>query len=91
MLEFYLHHGDWRSSDRTMVTECVPHKISLTETQRRGLSYTASGYGKRIPTRYIVKYLCRWHRVYSDCFSNVASIYIISKGEKITVQTYEVQ
>jgi len=32
--------------------------------QEKGLSYTSSGYGKRIPTRYMVKFNNKWCRVY---------------------------
>jgi hypothetical protein len=46
---------------------------------------TQSGYGSRIPTDYIVKYLGRWHRVYCRIFSNIGTTYIRSRGEQILV------
>ena len=45
-----------------------------------GLSYTASGYGKDVPTRRKVKAFGIWYRVYSTCYSNVASCYIKARG-----------
>ena len=45
-----------------------------------GLSYTASGYGKDIPTRRKVRAFGRWYRVYSTCYSNAASCYIKARG-----------
>ena len=54
--------------------------------QKHGLMYTASGYGPKIPTRYKVRYNNRLYRVYSACFSNCSSEYIIIKGEKTSVR-----
>ena len=47
-----------------------------------GLSYTASGYGSRIPTNYMVRIGARWHRVYCAQYANVGSLYIRSKQGK---------
>lgn len=44
--------------------------------QDKGLSYTASGYGKRIPTEYMVKYNGKWRRVYCRIYSNSGTLYI---------------
>lgn len=56
----------------------------------KGLSYTASGYGKRIPTRHKVFFNDRWRRVYVCCFSNSGTAYIgewvTGRGAEITVQ-----
>ena len=41
-----------------------------------GKSYTASGYGKRIPTRWVVHVQNRWRRVYCCIFSNIGTLYI---------------
>jgi hypothetical protein len=43
---------------------------------KRGISYTATGYGNRIPTVYMVKWQGKWRRVYAACYGNVASTYI---------------
>jgi len=37
---------------------------------------TQSGYGKAMPTNYMVKYNNRWQRVKTICFSNCATMYI---------------
>lgn len=42
----------------------------------KGLSFTASGYGKRIPTRQMVKVNGKWRRVYCCVFSNSGTCYI---------------
>lgn len=49
--------------------------------QKKGISYTASGYGRKIPTPYVVTYKGRRRRVYACQFSNVATLYIIEKGD----------
>ena len=56
---------------------------SLLDWQKRGLQETASGYGKKLTTRYKVKYQSRMRRVYAICYSNLASYYIIVKKEKL--------
>lgn len=86
-IALYLQHGKPGSP---MTTEKVEHKESIMSWQERGLSFTASGYGHKIPTVYMVKYLGRWHRVYCRIFSNSGTCYILSKGEEIRVTEYEV-
>lgn len=41
---------------------------------------TASGYGAAIPTRYMVRYGWRWHRVRAMVYGNSGSLYIRSSG-----------
>lgn len=43
---------------------------------KAGLSYTASGYGDKIPTEFMVRYLGRWRRVYCRIFSNIGTLFI---------------
>lgn len=47
----------------------------------------AMGYGNKIRTDYMVQLggLPRWFRVYAICHSNVASTYIMTKGEKLFI------
>ena len=45
-----------------------------------GYGFTATGYGKHVPTRSKVRAFGRWYRVYSTCYSNVASCYIKARG-----------
>lgn len=79
----FLQHG---SADKPpMRTEEVRAKVDELPWQTLGLSYTATGYGARIPTRYKVRWAGRWYRVYCAQFSNAGAMYIESRGEKITV------
>jgi len=50
-----------------------------TSLPRSGL--TGSGYGNRLPTRYMVQFAGRWRRVYAACFGNSATLYIGKPGE----------
>jgi len=53
--------------------------------QVRGLMYTASGYGKKIPTSKQLYILGRWRRVYCDIFSNSGVCYVIVDGQEVNV------
>ena len=67
----------------------VESKQSPLWWQTAGLSFTASGYGKRIPTRTMVRYQGKWRRVYVYCFSNAGTAYIgkwvTGRGAELTV------
>ena len=55
----------------------------------RGLSFTATGYGMRIPTEYMVEFNDKWRRVYCRIFSNSGTLYIgqlRDKGERLIVR-----
>lgn len=60
----------------TFYTQSVEVKEKPLRWQERGLSFTASGYGSRIPTRYLVKFNDKWRRVYCRIYSNTGSLYI---------------
>jgi len=53
--------------------------------QLKGLSYTASGYGGKIPTVYMVKHNHRLKRVYCRILSNIGTCYILDHGERIII------
>ena len=58
--------------------EDLEHKVKLLWWQEKGLSYTASGYGRKIPTSHMVKLpgSPRWRRVYCCIFSNADTNYV---------------
>lgn len=53
----------------------------------KNLSYTRTGYGKKIPTEWQVKYNNRWYRVYVCIYSNSGTCYISTKNQDITVHS----
>ena len=55
--------------------------------QKMGLSYTAAGYGSKIPTRYMVRTVNqKWRRVYCVIFSNIGTCYVMHGKEKTIVE-----
>lgn len=78
----YLQFGDFGGP---YLTTRVEHKEKPLYHHVHGLQYTATGYGSKIPTRYMVKYDNRWYRVYSMCYSNVSTEYVLIDSEKVKV------
>lgn len=74
----FLHASTTRhdGAKDTFWTLEVPVKISMLEWQKRGLSYTATGYGAKIPTRYMVQFNGKWRRVYCRIYSNSGTCFI---------------
>ena len=62
-----------------------PVREKLLPWQARGLMYTRTGYGKKIPTSKQLFILNRWRRVYCDIFSNSGVCYVIVDGQEINV------
>lgn len=56
----------------------VPTKYAPLWWQRKGLSYTRDGYGRRIPTSYMIQLpgSPRWRRVYCCIYSNSGTCYV---------------
>jgi hypothetical protein len=52
--------------------------------QRMGLQYTASGYGSKIPSSKVVRFLDgKIRRVYITIYSNAGSAWITLGGERL--------
>lgn len=58
----------------------VPVKEAPLLWQEKGLSYTASGYGLKIPSRYMVQFRGRWRRVYICQMGNAGTAFLGSPG-----------
>ena len=58
---------------------------SLLPHQKAGLQYTASGYGRKIPTSYKIRDGKRWFRVYCCQYSNAGTCYYIKAGQWVIV------
>lgn len=66
----------------------VPCKREPMTHHKLGLSWTATGYGNRIPSEWLVKLHGRWRRVYIRQYTNSATAYIgrlEATGERIRV------
>ena len=62
-----------------------PTREKLLPWQERGLMYTPTGYGTKIPTRKQLFVLNRWRRVYSDIFANSGTAYVIVNGQEVNI------
>lgn len=82
-MKAYYQLGD--ANNLPMSTHQAEVKHAPTWWQLKGLMYTATGYGSKIPTEYMVKLGSRWCRVYCAIYSNIGRSYIVSKGVKVTV------
>jgi hypothetical protein len=70
----YIQHGEWGGPYRTVMADGV-----AVDANCRPNPY-AMGYGPKIPTPYLVLYRGRWRRVYSACYSNNGSTYVVISG-----------
>lgn len=68
--------------------EDLESKVELLWWQKKGLSYTASGYGSKIPTSRMVKLPGdkRWRRVYCTVFSNAGTCWVQTKNGRVLIR-----
>lgn len=78
MKTLFLHSKELRAdgSADSFLTQQVECKDSPLPWQERGLMYTATGYGRKIPTRQMIKVNGKWRRVYCCIFSSIGTCYI---------------
>lgn len=57
------------------------HRVTAMPLTRR----PADGYGRKLPTRHMVRYENRWRRVYCCIYSNAGTCYILKGGGWIVV------
>ena len=61
-------------------------KTDLLPWQKRGLQFTASGYGKKIPTNKKARIGKKWYRIYCCIFSNCGTCYIIKDKKHYIIE-----
>lgn len=61
-------------------------KEELLGWQKRGLMYTSTGYGDKIPTSKKIRVDGRWYRIYCCIFSNSGICYIRKGGELVIIR-----
>lgn len=59
--------------------------VDQPEWMQRGLTQTASGYGKKLNSGLKISFNGKLYRLYTTIFSNNGSIWFIVKGRKIYV------
>ena len=68
--------------------ECTKYAIRKNPMRHHklGLQYTATGYGSKIPTEYMVRTIDQtWRRVYCCIYSNSGTLYVMHGREKTIV------
>lgn len=58
------------------------------EWMRRGLQETASGYGKRLNSGWMIQFNGRLYRIYTTIYSNNGSCWFRTKGRTIYVDAF---
>jgi hypothetical protein len=65
------------------------HKVTAAkQTAVSPYQQTASGYGNKLQTSYMVQIdgVSRWYRIYCICWSNSGSIYVLVKGQRFFIR-----
>lgn len=81
-MQAYLQFGDNNGPFNTVKVTVIEKPMTH---HKLGLTYTATGYGSKLPSRYMIKWHGRWYRVYSICHSNVSTEYVLIGGKKVIV------
>ena len=86
-MQYYINGNSLDSNGNKCAyfTEEVEHKTKRLWWQERGLMYSASGYGSRIPTEAMIKWRGRWRRVYCCIWSNSGTCYIGKLSDRLFV------
>jgi hypothetical protein len=80
------HLPRFRRADPAPIQYLEPGTYEFSERilpwQAAGLQQTASGYGRKLTSRRILRIVGEkvWRRVYYVCFSNAGSSYVLIKG-----------
>ncbi|MDD4431574.1 MAG: hypothetical protein PHF61_09270 [Bacteroidales bacterium] len=64
-----------------------PTREKLLPWQSRGLMYTRTGYGTKIPTSKQLFISGRWRRVYCDVFANSGACYVIIDKQEVNINS----
>lgn len=75
------------------LTENIPFEVTIEPLwgHKKGLMYTSTGYGSKIPTEYKMKVNNRLYRVYCRIYSNIGSLYILQNKKRVFVYIQKVQ
>lgn len=68
-----------------MVNYLAAEQIQAAKRTDAPRFYSASGYGRKIPTELMVRLGSRWQRVYVCQFSNAGTAYVVTKADPFLV------
>jgi hypothetical protein len=73
----------------TMVQYLEKSDVLATKQTEAPAFYSADGYGRKIPTRHMVRLQDkRWRRVYVCQISNAGTAYVLVKGDWRVISDY---
>lgn len=73
-----------------MITYLDPKTVIAKRQTRTPLSRSMSGYGYKLPTSWQLQLQDkRWRRVYEILWSNSGSAYILTKGGRLFLGSYD--
>jgi hypothetical protein len=64
-------------SDIVYLDDAQVHEVKIEPAPASAANW--NGYGGKVPTRYMLKYNHRWHRVYMMQYGNAGTPYIVSR------------
>lgn len=82
----FLQFGSGSEPRATVKAEAV--RLAPLWHHEAGLSYTASGYGAKIPSAFMVRHEGRWRRVYVTQYGNAGSAWVTVDGARVGVDIY---
>lgn len=62
------------------LTRLIAGRINDAKITEAPLNRSVTGYGPKVPTRYMVRIGTRWHRVYMAQYGNSGSAYVVLEG-----------
>jgi hypothetical protein len=67
-----------------------PNRVTAKKQTDPPYHRTASGYGSKLPSSWMLQLDGkRWHRVYIVQWSNAGSAYVVSKGARVWLGSYD--
>ena len=81
--------------ESTVTYQSTPYTVTIKQLwwQKQGLQQTATGYGRKLTTVFILHLpnLPRAYRVSAICISNAASFYILKNGARLFLRDWELE
>lgn len=79
---------DWTVAEPDTIN-AFPTRERMLPWQAEGLTWTATGYGAKIPSTRQAFVAGRWRRIYVAVYSNSGTAYVMVKGERRIVRDYQ--
>ena len=91
MKTYFVHSHSTNLNGTKCAFRCdeLESKIAPLPHHKLCLQYTATGYGKRIPTEIMVKFYGKWRRVYCCIYSNIGTCYIGKLSDNLIIRDYQ--